>query len=176
MKKALLGSGIFFITFSCGPSTDELWQQALEHEERGEYEKAIPLLSRILEKEDNDKAALNNRAWDYYDLGKVDSAQMDLLQLLKHHPEDQRGLYSVAWFYLEMGEYEKSMAACNKILKLKGLGEERPQVYFEEVDNEFVGSRAPEIKIEQIYNLRDQIQDSIDAKEYLQYIEEPVVD
>ena len=110
---------------SCGPSADELWQQAVEYEENGEYEKAIPLLTKILEKEPEDRAALNNRAWDYFDVGKVDSAHMDLLKLLEHHPDDQKGLYSLAWFYLETGEYEKSMAACNKILDLKGLDTEK---------------------------------------------------
>lgn len=111
---------IILLSVACTKSNTEQYNQACGFEEKKDFAKAIELLTKALEINPQDLECLNNRAWDYYDLGQKDKALADFQKMLEIDTLSTGALYGISCLHYENQEYEQALSYFNKIIDIQG--------------------------------------------------------
>ncbi len=121
MKKLLyLLLTILLLPVACTKDNTKLYNEACELEEKKEFAKAVEVLTKALEINPQDLECLNNRAWDYYDLGQKDKALEDFNTMLAIDSLSTGALYGISCLHFEQQEYAKAMEYFEKIIDIQG--------------------------------------------------------
>jgi tetratricopeptide (TPR) repeat protein len=111
---------IILLPVACTKNNTELYNEACGLEEKKDFAKAVELLTKALEINPLDLECLNNRAWDYYDLGQKDKALDDFNKMLEIDSLSTGALYGISCLYYENQEYEQALRNFNKIIDIQG--------------------------------------------------------
>lgn len=122
MREKLIYILIFFVLFSsCDfTSAEEYYSQAFEYEEAKNYEKAIELLDKAIDKKEKFRPALLNRGYYKSEIGDLKGGIDDYLKLLKFDSDNTAALFNIGNNYSVLGEHEKAILFYSKALQTEG--------------------------------------------------------
>ncbi|WP_046759010.1 tetratricopeptide repeat protein [Kordia jejudonensis] len=111
---------LFLLLNSCGfTNVETYYNEALVYEERGDYKKAIELLSKALAKQPDYIDGLVFRAFCKSKLTKFEEAINDLEKALELEPENTMTLFNIAENYKVLENYAKAVEYYTKALASK---------------------------------------------------------
>jgi tetratricopeptide (TPR) repeat protein len=121
MRKIIIYILTILLFSSCDfTSAEEYFNQAYVLENKGEFEKAILILDKAIDKNPNFRPALINRGADKSYLGDKKGAIEDYKRILKFDIDNTLALYNIGNNYSALKEHEKSIYYFSLSLKTKG--------------------------------------------------------
>lgn len=130
---------ISFLIFGCKKDNTSLVNKAYDLEQRGEFEKAIVILTEAIKINPMDLDCYNNRAWDYYDIGDNKSALKDFEEMLKIDSINTAAIYGIGFINYKEEKYRIAIDHFNRVIEIEDdkpkfifrkLGEEEKEVPF----------------------------------------------
>jgi tetratricopeptide (TPR) repeat protein len=115
-----LGVGVWFL-HSLKPISDaqkELYQEALNKYDAGNYEGAVEDLNHVIELDSKNALAYNKRGDAYYRLGDYEQAQADSSQAILLNPQDGNAYFDRGFAFSELGKYKEAIADYTQAIKL----------------------------------------------------------
>lgn len=104
---------------SCSPSVEELVQRGKQELGKGEYEQAIEIFSRAIEKDTSNAEAFNGRAVGYFELEKHGLAIDDLTQAIHLDSSSYKPYYNRANARREIKNFEAALQDYTKAISLR---------------------------------------------------------
>ncbi len=121
MLKKLTYFIFILICSSCNSKKpSELYNQAFEFEEKGDFKKAIELLDKALEIEPDYRPALLNRGYYKTAIGNYKDGISDYKKILKFDPDNTLALYNIGINFQELENHNQAIAYFSKALNTKG--------------------------------------------------------
>ncbi|WP_421805960.1 tetratricopeptide repeat protein [Flagellimonas sp.] len=132
---------IILFNFSCDfTSPEEYYDLAIEQVDEGNYQEAIELLNKAIEKRHKFRPALLQRGFCKMQLGRDLEAVKDFESLLKFDSDNTLALYNLGECYYNLSEFDKSIQFYSEAINTGGaLSSESLQVNLRligDVDND----------------------------------------
>ncbi|MDC9721561.1 MAG: tetratricopeptide repeat protein [Urechidicola sp.] len=122
VKTKTIISILFLALVSCNfNSYEELYSQAYELEEKGEYKKAIAIHNKILARNPHFRPSLINRGADKSTLGDFKGAIEDYKKILKFDSDNLLALMNIGNNYENLNDFNSSISYYSKALNSKEL-------------------------------------------------------
>ena len=145
--------------------------------ERNENEKALILISKALEKSNNDKTKLFQLASIYFEYGYSNNALKVLYRVRDLYPEDYRSLLGIAKIFLEKGQKDRALRGLNLIiercrdiniyydaliLKAENIGNENAENVYRRLIKDFPYRYEAYYNLARLYLLKKRYEESIE--------------
>ncbi len=135
LRQLIFISFILILLAGCDfKSAEDYLNEAEKFENKGQYQKAITLLDKAIEKDPEYLGAYINRGADKSALGKYQEAINDYKEVIKLDSENTLALFNIANNYKRLEDYLTAIQYYNKALDTKGGG----LLYIDYMQNDFV--------------------------------------
>lgn len=112
---------ISILLSSCDFTTaDEYYNQSIDYQEKGDYEKEQEFLEKVLEKDPEFRPALLNHGANNSDFGDYKGAIKDYQKIIDFDSDNTIALFAIGNNYKRLENYEKAISYYNLALKTDG--------------------------------------------------------
>lgn len=147
--KQLIFHTVILVLFLSGcdlKSSDQYFNDAYQKSNKGDYVGAIEDLSKVIKRNPKDYEAYTNRGADYAAIGKYEEAISDYDMAIELNNKNIMAYFNRGNSKSKISNFNGAIEDYNHAINLKG-GE---KLFLELQDNEFIGFRSVDVKIEEI--------------------------
>ncbi|RZS98708.1 TPR repeat protein [Cecembia calidifontis] len=127
MRKYLIWSLVIFMTWSCSPSAQELFEEGIRLLESSQYQKSIEYFDRALDKNPEFTSALNAKGVALFQQGKYDEAIEAFTASIEIDPESYKPFFNRGNAYLEKKAFKEALVDYNMA---NGLDPKQVDIYY----------------------------------------------